>query len=92
MKQSETYTMILLIGMWINLIVNPIKPIIKKPMATACETFKNSTTIIELSQTVSKVHGTTNIKCARTFPVLLSIKKYNQKEFDIASNPTIILQ
>lgn len=34
--------MILLIGIWINLTKNPIKPIMQKPMAVAMAIFWNS--------------------------------------------------
>lgn len=39
---KSTYTMMLLIGIWINLTKNPINPIIQKPMAVAMAIFWNS--------------------------------------------------
>lgn len=38
-----TYTMILLMGMWISLTKKPINPIIAKPIAVAMAIFWNST-------------------------------------------------
>lgn len=37
-----TYTMMLLMGMWISLTKNPMKPMMQKPMAVAMAIFWNS--------------------------------------------------
>lgn len=42
LKVIFTYTMILLIGIWINLTKKPINPIIAKPIAVAMAIFWNS--------------------------------------------------
>lgn len=42
LKATFTYTIILLIGIWINLTKKPIKPIIAKPIAVAMAIFWNS--------------------------------------------------
>lgn len=41
-ETCETYTMMLLMGMWINLTKNPMKPIMAKPIAVAIAIFWNS--------------------------------------------------
>lgn len=38
----KTYTMMLLMGMWTSLIKYPMKPIIAKPIVTACKIFMYS--------------------------------------------------
>lgn len=38
----KTYTMMLLIGIWISLTKNPMKPIMQKPIAVAIAIFWNS--------------------------------------------------
>lgn len=43
-----TYTMMLLMGMWISLTKNPIKPIMQKPIAVAMAIFWNSVNKIKL--------------------------------------------
>lgn len=39
---ANTYTIMLLIGIWISLTKNPMKPIIQKPIAVAIAIFWNS--------------------------------------------------
>ena len=41
-KKKKTYTMMLLMGMWINLMKKPMKPIMAKPTAVASAIFWNS--------------------------------------------------
>lgn len=41
---ANTHTMMLLIGMWISLTKNPIKPITQKPTTVAIAIFWNSGT------------------------------------------------
>jgi len=40
---TETYTIMLLIGIWISFTKNPMNPIIAKPIAVAMAIFWNST-------------------------------------------------
>lgn len=68
-----TYTMILLIGIWISFTKNPINPMIQKPIAVATAIFWNSENVW-LTALCTECQGGTRIWCKReyaavTFPV-----------------------
>lgn len=71
---NYTYTMMLLIGMWISLTKKPMKPIMQKPMAVAIAIFWNSVKSNQITQ-IKKVQ-LNGIQIDFTFSVGFSASFY----------------